>query len=469
LNIHPSRTMNSKMFFLLLLCCSLAVGEGLAEDDIALRDGETLSDFLTHETKKWPNGQVKYYIDNSIVSQEHQDLIKDVIGDIEAAAKCINFQDIADEEKVGDHIRISAHGDKSNSGVGCWSYPGRQGDEQVVNLDEDCMKSGLIEHALLHALGQVHEHTRNDRDSFVEIIEENIKHNKAHNFKKREKGDGKNQVAYTDTSYDFFSLLHYPQNAWSKDDKSETIRPINQLYQDIGRSGAMTATDKIDLNLHYECPDIDTYVLLEYVLEVEYRTSMERRKLKEDQTSSSMELKKLKQDQTSSSMELKKLKEDQTRSSMELKKLKDDMFQCKGCKGEKLYTTSTEILYKTRVKIGRKATKEELKKTCQEVGLMPACAYRDNCDYNPTNYCSSVSVETACGGYGGLSGLSGLSGLICNENLAKNCPQLDRIFFSYVSNSFGSAGYVDGQIVYHGKNVVSSVSHPVYSICVTNI
>ena len=118
--------MNSKMFFLLLLCCSLAVG----------------ADFLTHETKKWPNGQVKYYIDNSIVSQ-HQDLIKDVIGDIEAAAKCINFQDIADEEKVGDHIRqadklksiklknilycrISAHGDKSNSGVGCWSYPGRQ-------------------------------------------------------------------------------------------------------------------------------------------------------------------------------------------------------------------------------------------------------------------------------------------------------------------------------------------------------
>ena len=123
---------------------------------------------------------------------------------------------------------------------------------------------------------------RNDRDSFVEIIEENIKHNKAHNFKKREKGDGKNQVAYTDTSYDFFSLLHYPQNAWSKDDKSETIRPINQLYQDIGRSGAMTATDKIDLNLHYECSDIDTYVLLEYVLEVEYRTSMERRKLKEE-------------------------------------------------------------------------------------------------------------------------------------------------------------------------------------------
>ena len=184
---------------------------------------------------------------------------------------------------------------------------------------------------------------RNDRDSFVEIIEENIKHNKAHNFKKREKGDGKNQVAYTDTSYDFFSLLHYPQNIWSKDDKSETIRPINQLYQDIGRSGAMTATDKIDLNLHYECPDIDTYVLLEYVLEVEYRTSMERRKLKEEmlecQTSSSMEKIKLKEEmleyQTSLRMEQAKLKEEMLlfKSQMKEDLLEYQRFKDNGKKG----------------------------------------------------------------------------------------------------------------------------------------
>ena len=167
---------------------------------------------------------------------------------------------------------------------------------------------------------------RNDRDSFVEIIEENIKHNKAHNFKKREKGDGKNQVAYTD-----------------KDDKSETIRPINKLYQDIGRSGAMTARDKIDLNLHYECPDIDTYVLLEYVLEVEYRTSMERRKLKEEmlecQTSSSMEKIKLKEEmleyQTSLSMEQAKLKEEMLlfKSQMKEDLLEYQRFKDNGKKG----------------------------------------------------------------------------------------------------------------------------------------
>ena len=75
--------------------------------------------------------------------------------------------------------------------------------------------------------------------------------------------------------------------------------------------------------------------------------------------------------------------------------------------------------------------------------------------------------------YGGLSGLSGLSGLICNENLAKNCPQLDRIFFGFRSwstsrSTYYSVGNVDGQAV-RGENVVSSVSHPVSTICVTKI
>jgi hypothetical protein len=35
-----------------------------------------------------------------------------------------------------------------------------KGGEQVINLGEECMEWGVIAHELLHALGQVHEHTR---------------------------------------------------------------------------------------------------------------------------------------------------------------------------------------------------------------------------------------------------------------------------------------------------------------------
>ena len=79
--------------------------------------------------------------------------------------------------------RITAHGDDNNPGKGCWSYNGKQvktdefgvwlpptlirllhiavqGGEQVINLSKECMEWGVIAHEVLHALGQVHEHTR---------------------------------------------------------------------------------------------------------------------------------------------------------------------------------------------------------------------------------------------------------------------------------------------------------------------
>ena len=41
---------------------------------------------------------------------------------------------------------------------------------------------------LLHSLGFVHEHTRPDRDNFVEVNTENIKPGKERNFEKRKQG-----------------------------------------------------------------------------------------------------------------------------------------------------------------------------------------------------------------------------------------------------------------------------------------
>ena len=96
--------MNSKILFLLLLCCSLAFGDEYfsepTEGDIALRENDQ------SDIKKWKDGLVRYYIDtNAIWSKEDQDLIREAIESIEAAAKCIKFQDIADDEKNGDYIR----------------------------------------------------------------------------------------------------------------------------------------------------------------------------------------------------------------------------------------------------------------------------------------------------------------------------------------------------------------------------
>ena len=48
--------------------------------------------------------------------------------------------------------------------AGCYAYAGRQGGRQVLNLQRGgCLRSGTIEHEMLHALGVWHEHSRPDR------------------------------------------------------------------------------------------------------------------------------------------------------------------------------------------------------------------------------------------------------------------------------------------------------------------
>lgn len=52
---------------------------------------------------------------------------------------------------------------------------GRSGDKQLVSLQKfGCIRHGIIQHELLHALGFYHEHTRTDRDKYIKINWDNI-------------------------------------------------------------------------------------------------------------------------------------------------------------------------------------------------------------------------------------------------------------------------------------------------------
>lgn len=60
--------------------------------------------------------------------------------------------------------------------TGCWSNLGRIGGEQTINLQiPGCVtKKGTVMHEIMHAVGFWHEHTRVDRDDYVDIIWNNI-------------------------------------------------------------------------------------------------------------------------------------------------------------------------------------------------------------------------------------------------------------------------------------------------------
>ena len=59
------------------------------------------------------------------------------------------------------------------NGAKCSSDLGMTGGEQHIFLNSGCFDDGLVTpvHELLHTLGFVHEHTRPDRDKFVEVHE----------------------------------------------------------------------------------------------------------------------------------------------------------------------------------------------------------------------------------------------------------------------------------------------------------
>lgn len=128
----------------------------------------------------------------------------------------------------------------------CASAVGRQGGEQPMYLDSNCLSRGVVWHEFMHALGFYHEHTRPDRDDYVNVIEGNILSGKSHNFAKRATSD----VDDRGSPYDFGSVMHYRYNAFGKGGLVTII-----ASESIGQRAAMSFDDQHQINLVYRCDE----------------------------------------------------------------------------------------------------------------------------------------------------------------------------------------------------------------------
>ncbi|XP_040197485.1 high choriolytic enzyme 1-like [Rana temporaria] len=178
------------------------------------------------------------YVISSDYSDSESQVIQSAMKDIESLT-CIRYI------KQTSEVDYLSYQPKN----GCWSMVGRIGGQQTVSLDSSgCVSKGIAIHESLHALGLHHEHMRNDRDGYVNVLWNNIQDGLAYAFNKT---DTYNMDL---TKYDYGSIMHYSRYSFSKNGMP-TLQAIPDNGVSFGQRFGLSSLDITKINSLYSCSD----------------------------------------------------------------------------------------------------------------------------------------------------------------------------------------------------------------------
>ena len=166
---------------------------------------------------------------------------------------CLVFLEV-EAEKTMDFIEFI------NSDSGCYSFVGKRGGRQVINLERRCEDFGIIVHEIGHAIGFWHEQSRPDRGDYIKININNIQNEKLYNFFKRRDFN----IDYQGSNYDYGSIMHYNIYAFLRPGcrgltcTTMSVKNINEYKHQgspvIGQRVNLSHRDIEQANRLYSCP-----------------------------------------------------------------------------------------------------------------------------------------------------------------------------------------------------------------------
>jgi len=211
--------------------------------DMIFGNGATRNGLINRQYR-WPDNTVPYVLDQVNHTKVQADHIEKAFRHIESIS-CLKFVRRTDEN---DYVQLTG------ANAGCWSYVGRQGGEQLLNLqpfepETGCFRLGTIVHEAFHALGFYHMQSSSERDEHVKVEWDHLIAGTEFNFNKY----NTSLITNFDHGYDYDSIMHYGAYGFTKDGYA-TLVPNNIAYINvIGQRGQLSQGDIAKVNTMYEC------------------------------------------------------------------------------------------------------------------------------------------------------------------------------------------------------------------------
>jgi len=199
---------------------------------------------VTGARYRWSQGILIYQIAAN-VSADTRSLITQAIAhwELKTSVRFIE-RTVANASSYSDYVEVISND------YACWSYVGKQGGKQSLNVVSAC-GFGATVHEFGHALGLWHEQSREDRNSFVRINWDNIAVNEQYNFNQHIT-DGDDI-----STYDYASIMHYGSKDFSINGQ-DTITSLTAGVT-LGQRDGLSTGDIASINAMYIAMSDDNY------------------------------------------------------------------------------------------------------------------------------------------------------------------------------------------------------------------